>query len=118
MERRVPQMNRLRPRRATVPPSYRQSLYSHRPHPTAMLRRFLAAAVLVPCAASAQENFDRAMIAKIRDEGLNHSQAWPMLDTLATVIGPRLAGSPAYLRAVNWSRDHLAAWGFSNVHLE
>ncbi|MGE5730643.1 MAG: peptidase M28, partial [Gemmatimonas sp.] len=60
-----------------------------------MLRRLLVVALL-PSAIAAQEPFDRSMIAKIRDEGLNHSQAWAMLDTLATVIGPRLAGSPAF----------------------
>ncbi len=83
-----------------------------------MIRRLLAAAVLVPSALTAQESFDRAMIAKIRDEGLNRSHAWAMLDTLATVIGPRLAGSPAFLRAANWSRDHLAAWGLRDARLE
>ncbi|HET9730041.1 MAG TPA: hypothetical protein VFR41_11500, partial [Acidimicrobiia bacterium] len=82
-----------------------------------MLRRLFVIALL-PAALSAQEPFDHAMIAKIRDEGLNRSHAWPMLDTLATVIGPRLAGSPAFLRAANWSRDHLAAWGLRDVHLE
>ena len=64
------------------------------------------------------ESFDRAMIAKIRDEGLNHSQAWPMLDTLATVFGPRLTASPAFMRAATWARDHLAAWGLASPHLE
>ena len=83
-----------------------------------MLRRLVFAAVLAPCVATAQETFDRAMIAKIRDEGLNRSRAWGMLDTLATVIGPRLAGSPAYMRAVNWSRDHLSAWGLKDVRVE
>ncbi|HWH51143.1 MAG TPA: hypothetical protein VN651_06335, partial [Gemmatimonadaceae bacterium] len=64
------------------------------------------------------EPFDRAMIAKIRDEGLNHSQAWPMLDTLATVFGPRLTASPAFMRAATWARDHLTAWGLASPHLE
>ena len=85
-----------------------------------MLRRLFALAVL-PAALAAQaapESFDHAMIAKIREEGLNHSHAWPMLDTLATVIGPRLAGSPAFMRAANWSRDHLATWGLREPHLE
>lgn len=82
-----------------------------------MLRRLFVIALL-PAALAAQEPFDHAMIAKIRDEGLNRSHAWPMLDTLATVIGPRLAGSPAFLRAANWARDHLAAWGLRDVHLE
>jgi carboxypeptidase Q len=84
-----------------------------------MLRRLIAAAALiVPTALSAQESIDQAMIAKIRDEGLNRSHAWAMLDTLATVIGPRLTASPAFLRAANWSRDHLAGWGLRDARLE
>ena len=58
------------------------------------------------------------MVAKIRDEGLNRSHAYGMLDTLATVIGPRLTASPAYLRAANYARDRLTGWGLSNVHME
>lgn len=67
---------------------------------------------------SAQESYDHAMVAKIRAEGLNHSHAWAMVDTLATVIGPRLTASPAFLRAATWARDHFAAWGLQNSHFE
>jgi carboxypeptidase Q len=77
---------------------------------------FLAAAV--PAVLGAQESFDRAMVAKIRDEGMNRSQAWSMVDTLATVIGPRLTASPAYMRAATWARDHMSAWGLKDVHFE
>jgi carboxypeptidase Q len=41
-----------------------------------------------------------------------------MLDTIATVFGPRLTASPAYKRAADWARDHLAGWGLANAHLE
>lgn len=58
------------------------------------------------------------MLTRIRDEGLNHSRAYAMLDTIATVFGPRLTASPAYLRAANWARDRFASWGLSNPHLE
>jgi hypothetical protein len=58
------------------------------------------------------------VLAKIRDEGLNHSRAWSMVDTLATVIGPRLTASPAFMRAATWARDHLSSWGLSDVHME
>jgi carboxypeptidase Q len=58
------------------------------------------------------------VLTKIRDEGLNHSHAWSMVDTLATVIGPRLTASPAFMRAATWARDHLASWGLSDVHME
>src|SRR5262245_21372849 len=85
-----------------------------------MLRRFffVLVAAAFPTLVSAQETFDRAMVAKIRDEGLNRSRAWVMLDTLATVIGPRLTASPAYMRAATWTKDHFASWGLSNPHFE
>jgi hypothetical protein len=41
-----------------------------------------------------------------------------MLDTIATVFGPRLTASPAYLRAANWARDRFTAFGLANSHLE
>ena len=82
-----------------------------------MIRRALFLLAL-PTVLSAQEKFDAGMVAKIRDEGLNRSRAWAMLDTLATVIGPRLTASPAYLRAANWARDHFNAWGLANTHFE
>jgi carboxypeptidase Q len=83
-----------------------------------MIRRLILAAACAPAVLGAQESVDRAMMAKIRDEGLNRSHAWSMVDTLATVIGPRLTGSPAFLRAATWARDHLTAWGLSEPHFE
>ena len=71
-----------------------------------------------PAALAAQEPYDHAMIAKIRDEGLNHSHAWAMLDSLATVIGPRLTASPAFHRSIDFAVAHLHGWGLSDVHVE
>ena len=68
--------------------------------------------------ASAQEKVDSAMIAKIRAEGLQHSQVMDVFDHLVNVIGPRLTASPAYKTAVDWCRDKLVSMGFDNVHLE
>src|ERR1051325_7921706 len=81
------------------------------------MRRFLSLVPLValPTTLLAQ---DPAMLARIRDEGMNHSRAYAMLDTIATVFGPRLTGSPAYLRAANWARDRFASWSLANPHLE
>ncbi len=61
---------------------------------------------------------DPDVVAKIREEGLNHSQLMPTLEYLSDVIGPRLTGSPAMLRANEWTRDKLTSWGLSNAHLE
>lgn len=82
------------------------------------MRRLAFVCLSIPALLQAQESFDRAMIAKIRDEGLNHSHAYAMLDTLATVIGPRLTASPAFMRAAEFARDHLKSWGLADVHME
>jgi hypothetical protein len=58
------------------------------------------------------------VIARIIDEGINHSQAMTNLSYLCDVIGPRLTGSPNLKRANEWTRDKLASWGLTNGHLE
>jgi hypothetical protein len=57
-------------------------------------------------------------IARIIDEGMNHSEAMTNLSYLCDVIGPRLTGSPNLKRANEWTRDKLASWGLTNSHLE
>ena len=74
--------------------------------------------LLLLLAALQQQPDPDPVLAKIRDEGLNHSRAWSMVDTLATVIGPRLTASPAFMRAATWARDHLSSWGLADVHME
>lgn len=66
----------------------------------------------------AQEPTDRGVIAKIRDEGLTRSRAGEMFDTLTTVYGPRLTGSPEYKRSAEWARDRLKEWGLENPRLD
>jgi hypothetical protein len=70
--------------------------------------------VTTPTPASGTNN----PMARIRDEGLNHSQVMETLSYLSDVIGPRLTGSPNLKRANNWTRDKLAGWGLTNAHLE
>jgi hypothetical protein len=69
-------------------------------------------------APSAESRVSAATIDKIREEGLNHSQAMQTLSYLTDVIGPRLTGSPNLKRANEWTRDTLAKWGLENAHLE
>ncbi len=58
------------------------------------------------------------MIARIRDEGLNRSQVLPLFDHLTNVIGPRLAGSPAFKEAADWASAQLKVFGLAAVHQE
>ncbi|MFN7983710.1 MAG: M20/M25/M40 family metallo-hydrolase [Vicinamibacterales bacterium] len=86
-----------------------------------MKRRVFAAVGLVCLAAGvvlAQSGVDTAMFAKIRTEGLEHSQVDAMFDTLTVDIGPRLTASPAHKRAAEWARERLASFGLTNAHLE
>lgn len=77
----------------------------------------LSVSLLNPAAVFSQEPVDRAVIAKIRDEGLNRSQAPETFAYLTEVIGPRFTGSPAYKTAAEWARDKLKEWGLENPHL-
>src|SRR5437773_8235237 len=83
---------------------------------------FIAAVTIVLSAClSAQvkpEPFDSSAIAQIKDEGMNRSQVMEILSYLSDVYGPRLTGSPGYIRATEWARAKLASWGLQNAHLE
>jgi hypothetical protein len=54
-------------------------------------------------------------LARIRDEGLNRSQAMATLSHLTDVIGPRLTGSPNLRRANEWTRKTLTGYGLANA---
>lgn len=68
--------------------------------------------------ALAQETVDQAAVAKIREEGLNHSKAMETAFYLTDVSGPRLANSPGLKRAQAWAVNQLKSWGLSNAKLE
>lgn len=75
--------------------------------------------VVVPVAGrQAAEPVDAAANTRIRDEGLNRSRVGAMFTTLVDTIGPRLAGSPEYRRAVDWAAGELRAWGLAPVSVE
>jgi carboxypeptidase Q len=91
-----------------------------------MIRRQFAAVLLLftlvfPYAAFAQQPQqppEDPVIARIKDEGINHSQVMQTLSFLSDVIGPRLTASPNMKRACEWTRDTMTKWGMQNAHLE
>ncbi len=66
----------------------------------------------------AAETLDLAAIARIRDEGLNHSHILEYASGLFDGIGARLTGSPDFIKAEQWSQDQFRRMGASNVHTE
>ena len=75
---------------------------------------------VTPCVSfvHAQERVDADMVAKIRAEGLERSQALEIFSHLTTVIGPRLTASPAHKQSIDWTQQRLREWGMSNVKAE
>ncbi len=66
----------------------------------------------------AQEKYDSATVAQIRDEGMNRSQVMEYLSYLSDVYAPRVTYSPAYKRAAEWELKELTKLGLENAHLE
>jgi carboxypeptidase Q len=66
----------------------------------------------------AAETLDLETIARIRDEGFNHSHIMEYASGLFDDIGPRLTGSPDFKRAEDWSINQLRHMGASNTHSE
>ncbi|HEX6126956.1 MAG TPA: M20/M25/M40 family metallo-hydrolase [Pyrinomonadaceae bacterium] len=60
----------------------------------------------------------KAVIDRIRDEGMNRSQVMQTLSYLTDVIGGRLTNSPNMKRANEWTRDTMIKWGMQNAKLE
>ncbi|HEX6694346.1 MAG TPA: M20/M25/M40 family metallo-hydrolase [Longimicrobiales bacterium] len=77
----------------------------------------LATSVLTSTAA-AQDPVNAAMVARIRDEGLNRSQVMDHISWLSDVYGPRLQGSPAMQQAADWAGGRMKEWGLANIHQE
>ena len=76
------------------------------------------AALILVASPAAQDTVDRAMVAKIRSEGLDRSKVYATFSHLVTVVGPRLTATPEYKAAADWSREQLASYGLQNPRLE
>jgi hypothetical protein len=83
-----------------------------------MTRITILLALLFSPLVVAQSVPERDVLARIRAEGLEHSQVAPVFDMLTINIGPRLTASPAHKRAAEWVRDRLASYGLENARLE
>lgn len=67
---------------------------------------------------SAQEKLNMDVINKIKTEGTANSQVMDIAFHLTDANGPRLAGSPGYLKAATWAKETLAKWGLTGAALE
>ena len=86
----------------------------------ARMRRFLllAAATLTIATPAVAQSVDRAVLSRLIDEGINHSQVIVTAQHLSDVIGPRMTNSPAMRRAEEWTQTKLREWGLTGVRKE
>jgi len=74
---------------------------------------------ILPTLAFAQsENVDMKVLDQIRKEGMDNSKVMDIAFHLTEVSGPRLTGSPGFMRAANYAKDQLTQWGLSNAMLD
>jgi carboxypeptidase Q len=59
-----------------------------------------------------------AIMSKIREEGLQHSQVMDIAFHLTDASGNRLTASPGYYRAANYAKQQLAQWGLTGAVLD
>jgi carboxypeptidase Q len=57
---------------------------------------------------------DESVIQKIWAEAIDHSQLYPLAQTLLDAIGPRVTGSPEQQRATEWATATYQAWGITS----
>jgi hypothetical protein len=61
---------------------------------------------------------DLKLAADLRDQALEANEAWSILESLTTEVGPRAAGTEGDARAVRWGQAKFKAMGFDRVTIE
>jgi carboxypeptidase Q len=82
------------------------------------MRLTLRLSALALAAASTLAQADTRIAERLRDQAMAGSQAYAIVESLTTEIGPRLAGSEAEARAVVWAEAKLKALGYDKVWRE
>ncbi len=67
---------------------------------------------------SGEEKVDTTMIALLKKEAMEQSQAMETLSWLTDVCGPRLTGSPGHVKAAEWVRSKLESYGLEGSRLD
>ncbi len=83
----------------------------------------IALALTLPLPSPAQQatrirDASLAQAAQLRERALQDDTGWKVVESLTTEVGPRLAGSEADARAVEWARAKFEALGYDKVWTE
>ena len=78
----------------------------------------LALATMATGTAPSAQTPDIGVIAAIKQEGLERSEAMELVSWLSDVYGPRVTGTPAIEAAKAWAMGRLRGWGVEDVREE
>ena len=67
---------------------------------------------------AASESINYVDLAKIRAEGIQHSQVMELCSWLSDVYAPRLTGSPMAQKGADWAVAKMKEFGLTNVRIE
>jgi hypothetical protein len=82
------------------------------------MRRIAALPLAALMLVGAKADDGAATAARLRDAALADNQAWELVESLTTEVGPRLAGTDKEAQARAWGVAKLKALGFQNVRVE
>ncbi|WP_394001294.1 M28 family peptidase [Luteimonas sp. WGS1318] len=86
-----------------------------------LVAALLSGALLAAAPLSARDVLPQATLdaaAQLRERALGDATAYALIESLTTEIGPRLPGSEADARAVEWAKARFAALGYDKVWTE
>ena len=66
----------------------------------------------------ARETIYLDVVERIKEEGLERSHLPELFHHLLDRVGPRLTGSPGYMRAAEWSMGQMETYGLEEIRLE
>ena len=87
-------------------------------NPQSALALIVALALVQPVPVRAEEKVDLFAVHKLKREAYDNSKVMDTLFHLTDVIGPRVAGSPAYKQSADWAVKRLKEFGIENAKLE
>jgi hypothetical protein len=79
---------------------------------------FISCSGQAGAAAPALDDRAIATAERLRDQAQKGSDAYAIVESLTTEIGPRMAGTPAFDRAVVWAKAKFKSLGYDKVYLE
>lgn len=82
------------------------------------MRKRMRIAALALAIASVSAHADVRVAERLRDDAMAGSPAFSIVESLTTEIGPRLAGTEAEARAVDWAEAKLRELGYDKVWRE